>query len=73
MKNLKIAVYLVAALAVFLMSNSVAYFLYVSIPKLSLRLGEHPKTAMIFFIGVILVNFVFIPLYSIYRFKKKDF
>jgi hypothetical protein len=73
MKNLKIAVYFVAALAFFLMSNSLAYFVYVSIPKLSLRVGEHPKTSLIFFAGVILVNFVLIPLYTIYRFKKKDF
>ncbi|MBP7496478.1 MAG: hypothetical protein KA792_02280 [Bacteroidales bacterium] len=73
MKNLKIAVYVVAALSLFLISNSGFYLLYLSLPKLSYRLGEHPKTTLIFFLGVFMINFILLPLYTYYRFKKKDF
>lgn len=68
MKTLKLFVYIVAALAFFLLFNSLAYVAYES-----QHLKYHLVLGKIFLAGALMISFIFVPLYTIYRFKKKDF
>ena len=67
MKALKIGVYVAAAIAFFLVFNSLAYVAYES-----QHLKYHIVLGKIFLAGCLLFSCVFLPLYIIYRFRQKE-